>query len=91
MPQRRWSAWAVTLALLTFIAGFSANAKSKAATVVSERNTGALLWREPLDIGTRNLYYGIGGEKDQPRGPYTFVEEDLNGSNPKPKFLRVKP
>src|SRR5216110_2797235 len=42
-----------------------------------------VLWRDPGDIASRNLFYGPGGEKNQPRGPYTFVKEDLEGSNPK--------
>jgi len=43
----------------------------------------AVLWREPIDIATRNLFYGPGGEEHEPRGAFTFVEEDLDGSNPK--------
>ena len=42
-----------------------------------------VLWREPTDIASRNLLYGPGGEKDQPQEPFTFVKEDLNGTNPK--------
>jgi hypothetical protein len=43
----------------------------------------AVLWRNPEDITSRNLFYGPGGEKDQPHGPFKFVKEDLDGSNPK--------
>src|SRR3984957_5980153 len=43
----------------------------------------AVLWRDPTDISSRNLFYGPGGEKDQPHGPFTFVKEDLDGTNPK--------
>src|SRR5579864_6106369 len=43
----------------------------------------ALLWREPIDIATRNLFYGPGGKEHEPHGPFTFVDEDLEGSNPK--------
>jgi hypothetical protein len=43
----------------------------------------AVLWREPSDIATRDLFYGPGGEKHQPRGPFTFESEDLDGTNPK--------
>src|SRR5580704_8320265 len=42
-----------------------------------------VLWREPADIASRDLLYGPGGEKDQPQDPFTFVKEDLNGTNPK--------
>ena len=43
-----------------------------------------VLWADPKDISSRNLFYGPGGKEDQPQGAtYTFVEEDLNGTNPK--------
>ena len=47
------------------------------------RNLLTVLWREPDDIAARNLYFGSGGEQHQPRAPFTFVKEDLEGSNPK--------
>lgn len=43
----------------------------------------AVLWSEPVDISTRDLFYGPGGRDDQPGGKVTFLEEDLDGSNPK--------
>ena len=43
----------------------------------------AVLWREPLNIATRDLYYGPGGKAHEPKPPFTFEAEDLNGSNPK--------
>ncbi len=46
-------------------------------------NSPGVLWREPADIRTRNLFYGPGGEKDAPKGPFTFEKEDLDGTNPK--------
>ena len=42
-----------------------------------------VLWREPTDIDHRDLFYGPGGEEHQPSGSFTFVGEDLDGSNPK--------
>jgi hypothetical protein len=42
-----------------------------------------VLWRSPEGIGARNLFYGPGGESDQPHGPFVFIKEDLEGSNPK--------
>jgi hypothetical protein len=41
------------------------------------------LWREPQDIGSENLFYGPGGKEHVPHGPFTFVKEDLDGTNPK--------
>src|SRR5258707_506472 len=43
----------------------------------------AVLWRNPADITTRNLFYGPGGKEHEPHGPVTFVKEDLDGTNPK--------
>jgi hypothetical protein len=42
-----------------------------------------VLWRMPDDLADRNLFYGPGGAKDQPHGTFTFVKEDLDGTNPK--------
>ncbi|HET7695680.1 MAG TPA: hypothetical protein VFK57_08240 [Vicinamibacterales bacterium] len=43
----------------------------------------AVLWRDPGRIGTRDLFWGAGSAANAPRGPFTFVEEDLAGHNPK--------
>jgi hypothetical protein len=48
-----------------------------------EALAGAVLWQDPGNIASRDLYYGPGGETDQPHGPFTFEKEDLDGSNPK--------
>jgi hypothetical protein len=42
-----------------------------------------ILWKNPTDISTRNLFYGPGGKEHEPHGRMTFVEEDLEGTNPK--------
>jgi len=41
------------------------------------------LWREPKDIRSENLFYGPGGKEHEPHGPFTFVKEDMDGTNPK--------
>lgn len=41
------------------------------------------LWVDPADIQTRDLFYGPGGKKHQPGTSFSFVDEDMNGSNPK--------
>jgi hypothetical protein len=43
----------------------------------------AVLWRDPADIASRNLYYGAGGKAHEPQGTFTFEREDMQGSNPK--------
>ncbi len=44
--------------------------------------TPAILWKDPANA-RRDLFYGPGGKADQPRGPFTFEKEDLDGTNPK--------
>jgi hypothetical protein len=46
-----------------------------------------ILWREPTDIATRNLYYGGGGKVHEPPATLTFIEEDT--ANASPKFEAV--
>ena len=41
------------------------------------------LWAAPVDISSRNLLYGPGGKKHQPGKTFTFLKEDLHGTNPK--------
>jgi hypothetical protein len=43
----------------------------------------AVLWRDPGGIGARDVFWGAGSAAAAPRGPFTFVEEDLSGANPK--------
>jgi len=52
-------------------------------------NAPEVIWRDPGDISSLNLLYGIGGadHAPDPNGTYTFVEEDMNGTSPK---IRVK-
>jgi hypothetical protein len=42
----------------------------------------AVLWSDP-GSARGDLFYGPGGKADQPRGPFTFEKEDLDGTNPK--------
>jgi hypothetical protein len=42
-----------------------------------------VLWENPADLVSRDLFYGSGGRKNVPTGPFTFLKEDLQGTNPK--------
>src|SRR5262249_4559658 len=59
------------------------NAENANAETERAASGPAVLWREPSDIARRNLFFGPGGRKHQPHGPFTFLREDLEGSNPK--------
>lgn len=43
----------------------------------------ASIWQDPGDIASKDMFYGAGGKDGQPSPPFTFVSEDLNGTNPK--------
>src|SRR5579862_9854801 len=69
---------------MALVLGQTAVAAEKVDTAVAvTRDKAAVLWRNPLDLSSRNLFYGSGGEQHQPAGDYTFVKEDLAGTNPK--------
>lgn len=49
----------------------------------AEKPTISVLWNDPGDTKSRDLFDGPGGKEHQPHGPMKFVEEDTAGSNPK--------
>ena len=46
-------------------------------------NQRPVLWRNPADISSRDLFYGPGGKEHQPSGVFHFIKEDLDGTTPK--------
>jgi hypothetical protein len=59
-------------------------AETDKATLDAVKGDGSpVLWRDPEDITSRNLFYGPGGKVHEPRGTFTFEKEDMSGSNPK--------
>jgi len=46
-------------------------------------DSAAVLWHDPADITSRDLFYGAGGKEHEPGGSFTFVKEDSSASNPK--------
>ena len=42
-----------------------------------------VLWHDPGQISSLDLYYGQGGKQGQPVAPFTFESEDHSGTNPK--------
>lgn len=63
-------------------AGDARNAKKAGTAPMVDRP--GMLWQNPADIASRDLIYGIGGRQDAPpEGKFTFLKEDLEGTNPK--------
>jgi hypothetical protein len=69
--------------ILSFLAALSAAKTNKASLKNDTTKHPAVLWRDPGDVASRNLFYGPGGKAHEPRGTFTFDKEDMNGSNPK--------
>jgi hypothetical protein len=69
----------------TFVARAAAAALAAAliAPVAHAQSGGARLWLDPKDIGSRDLFWGPAAEARAPKGPFTFVEEDGGGTQPK--------
>jgi hypothetical protein len=44
-----------------------------------------VLWRDPGNVESLDFTNGPGGSRNAPRPPFTFVEEDTGGTNPKIK------
>jgi hypothetical protein len=60
--------------------------KDKATDGKAETTQGVqpVLWRDPTNLESRDLFYGSGGPEHAPHpGIFAFVKEDLDGSNPK--------
>ena len=79
--------FSILLAILTLACVPPASAKkgdkSEAPAAEITANSHPLLWRNPTDITSRNLFYGPGGKDHEPQGTFTFTKEDLDGTSPK--------
>src|SRR3990172_12095261 len=83
--KNQWIKLFFVLVVLSFpVAGTSkekANTREEKETIRGSEP--AVLWRSPEDIASRNLFYGSGGKQNEPRPPFTFLNEDLDGTSPK--------
>lgn len=63
--------------------GHSSDGSKKAKTAADAASEPAVLWKDPGDLASRDLFYGPGGQDHVPHGPFKFEKEDLDGTNPK--------
>jgi len=75
--------WLVTVALSLPVLAAPSEAPSEKITGKVAETKSPVLWKEPKDLTSRNLFYGPGGKAHQPHGTFVFVKEDLDGTNPK--------
>lgn len=73
--------------LLVSTGALFAQKKEKADKAAKHSDSHEAIWRDPGEISSLNMIYGIGGATDapDPNAVYTFVEEDMNGTSPKVK------
>lgn len=74
---------ALSICLLLTLAAASPAAAQSQKRDHPARAAAALLWSDPGDIKSRDLFYGPGGKADLPHGPMKFLKEDRNGNSPK--------
>jgi hypothetical protein len=76
---------AVALVFVTAVPVSLDAARKGAAASVEVTGTDILvLWSEPSDLASRDLFNGPGGKNHAPgSGPFTFIREDAGGTNPK--------
>ena len=84
-PQR--NRWLVLLTSIALITAFSlevfSSARGKKKKKAHPDKSAAVLWRNPVDIRTRDLYYGPGSKESAPVPPFHFVKEVKEGGMPK--------
>ena len=68
--------------LLLFTLIFPVVASQKTKKKASGDGT-PVIWQDPGDIASRDLFYGRGSADRIPKEPFTFIEEDMAGTNPK--------
>jgi hypothetical protein len=71
------------LALIASPGAYAQNRKKSKEDIPKLGSAPAVIWREPTDIKTRDLYWGPGGQEDAPKGSLTYIQEKFNGVNPK--------
>jgi hypothetical protein len=76
---------AVVIALSAALLGVPQESIAQASPVATSgtMDPPAVLWKDSGPIASRDLYWGPGSAERAPQGPFTFVEEDSGGTQPK--------
>lgn len=86
MPQKRPLIIFLTVALMLPVAAMGSEKNKNRDRKPGEETSkvgATILWRDPVDIKTRNLFYGPGGEDHAPQTSCIFEKEDTKGTSPK--------
>ncbi len=63
--------------------GKPGHASEKDHSLAKSQIKNPVIWQDPGNVAGKNLLYGRGGDDHQPKAPFTFINEDRNGTNPK--------
>src|ERR1700722_9655906 len=68
-----------------FAADDKSDKKASKHSLVKDENEAEVVWRDPGDVSSLDLFYGAGGKEHapDPNGVFTFVKEDMSGTSPK--------
>lgn len=73
-----------SIAILCASAPVGAQQENKPSKQSENAASKPVLWSDPTDLESRNLFYGPGGRQDAPQGTvFAYESEDLKGTNPK--------
>src|SRR5713101_1353930 len=76
--------WHISRKRVLILAVVAAGVGAAADGAAMRRAEPGKLWVNPVDLESRNLFYGPGGKKHHPRtAEFVFVKEDDKGTNPK--------
>jgi hypothetical protein len=78
--KTNWPLLATILAMVAFAT--SAHGQKTAPSPAQDHHE-AVIWTDPGDIKSKDLFNGPGGEKHRPQLPVKFLKEDKNGHNSK--------
>jgi hypothetical protein len=75
----------IAIALAIFVAAPLSAQTKKEKKKDLEKTAKPVVWHDPGDVSSLDFTYGAGGKENVPAPPFTFIEEDLNGTTPKLK------
>jgi hypothetical protein len=86
MPRLKTRLCSVLMLVLVVLpASFTAQKKDQDKAKARAANPPAVIWRDPGDMASLNLFDGPGGKAHapDPKGRFTFVQEDVEATSPK--------
>ena len=78
-PNSRW----IPAAAFTAQLFASADVAAQTAGTMGSADPPRVLWADPGSIASRDLFWGNGSAERAPKGPFTFVDEKMGGTQPK--------